>query len=165
MCHLHSAQGLSACSTNAPLRYPQWPMARNSGRLYQSQWQRLPAHSWPIQQVSFLILHNFKVRPSPSPKTPGGYVPVQPPYHPINWQQSEEFERFLQRHCIDHITSSPHFHWSNGFIEQQVKMLKTALSTAKDAWTFLKTLPLELWSTLIAPNMPSLWEIMHNYTI
>ena len=44
---------------------------------------------------------------------------------------AEEFEPFLQRQYINHITSSPHFHQSNGFIEQQVKILKTTLSTSK----------------------------------
>ena len=67
--------------------------------------------------------------------------------------------------CIDNITSSTHLHWSNGFIKQQMKTLKTAQSTAKDAGTSLKMLLLELWSTPITPNMPSPQEILHNCTI
>ena len=78
---------------------------------------------------------------------------------------AEELEWFLQRQCIDHITSSPHFHWSNGFIEQQVKMLKTAVSAAKDARTSLKMLLLELQLTPITPSMSAPWEIMYNCTI
>ena len=160
MCHLHPAQGLSACSTNALQRHSQQPMAGNSSKLFQPQWQRLPAYSQPIQQVSFPILHKFEVSPGPSPKTPGCYVPISPPNILYTDNSplftAEEFERFLQRQCIDHITSSLHFHRSSGFTEQQVKMLKTALSTAKDAGTFLEMFLLELQSTLMAPNMPSL---------
>ena len=56
----------------------------------------------------------------------------------------EEFDRFLQRQFIDHITSSPHFHCSNGFIGRQVKTLKTALSAAQDVRIPHVTLLLEL---------------------
>ena len=46
-----------------------------------------------------------------------------------------EFEQFLQFQHITHITFSPHFPQSNGFIKHQVKTLKTALSTSQDVVT------------------------------
>ena len=46
---------------------------------------------------------------------------------------SNELTQFLQYNHIDHITSSPHFPRSNGFIEGKVKTLKTALSTTQES--------------------------------
>ena len=63
------------------------------------------------------------------------------------------------------LTTSPHFHCSNRFIQWQVKMLKTSLCTAKDAGTSLKMILLELWSAPMVPNMPSPKKIMYNWTI
>ena len=65
---------------------------------------------------------------------------------------AEEFEQFLQRQCINHITSSPHFQWCNWFIGWQVKILKTALNTAKDVRTSLEMLLLELQSPWHCPG-------------
>ena len=42
---------------------------------------------------------------------------------------SNEFSQVLQHSHIDHITSFPHFPRSNGFTEQQVRTINTALST------------------------------------
>ena len=39
--------------------------------------------------------------------------------------------KFLAKNKIDHITSSPHYPKSNGYIECQVKTIKTALPTAE----------------------------------
>ena len=44
----------------------------------------------------------------------------------------DELVQFLQCHGIDHIISSPHFSRSNGFFEQQVHTIKTALSTTQE---------------------------------
>ena len=43
---------------------------------------------------------------------------------------SEPFTKFLIEQRVDHITSSPHYPKSDGFIERQVKTMKTALATA-----------------------------------
>ena len=52
---------------------------------------------------------------------------------------SDELAQFLQYHHIDHITSSPHFPWSNGLIEHHIHTIKTILSTSQDSGKTLKT--------------------------
>ena len=54
---------------------------------------------------------------------------------------------------------------SNGFIERQVKTLKTTISTSQDARRTLDDLLLEMWSTSIAPKMPAPREVPHNRMI
>ena len=78
---------------------------------------------------------------------------------------SDELAEFLMHHCITHHTSSPHFCRSNGFIERQVRTIKTALNTALPAKKPLESVLLDLRSTLIGPNMPAPHEILHNRTI
>ena len=68
---------------------------------------------------------------------------------------SEELTQFLQHHCINHATSSPHFHRSNGFVERHVQTIKTALSTAQDSNRPLEDVLLDLQLTPTATNMPS----------
>ena len=46
---------------------------------------------------------------------------------------SDKPAQLLQHNHIDHITSSPHFPRSNGFIGRQVRMLKTVLSTMQES--------------------------------
>ena len=45
---------------------------------------------------------------------------------------SAEFETFLQNWEIDHRTSSPHYHCSNGKAEATVKAVKTMIQKCKD---------------------------------
>ena len=78
---------------------------------------------------------------------------------------SDEPTEFLTCHYIEHHTSSPHFPWSNGFIERQVRTIKTALNTALPANKSLEAVLLDLWSTPIGPNMPAPQEILHTRTI
>ena len=78
---------------------------------------------------------------------------------------SNELKLFLHHHCIDHITSSPHFPRSNSFIEHQVCMIKTTHHTSQDSRKTLEYLLLDLHSTPIEPNMPSPREILHNRTL
>ena len=54
---------------------------------------------------------------------------------------------------------------SNGFIERQVRTIKTALNTALPANKSLETVMLDLQSTPIGPNMPAPQEILDNRTI
>ena len=77
---------------------------------------------------------------------------------------SETFAKFLAKNKIDHITSSPHYPKSNGYIECQVKTIKTALATAEASGkTIDKILP-HIRSTPIGPDLPSPREILHNLT-
>ena len=46
---------------------------------------------------------------------------------------SEAFREFAQQWQFDHITSSPKFPKSNGFIERQIQIIKRALIKAKQA--------------------------------
>ena len=78
---------------------------------------------------------------------------------------SEELTEFLMCQCIKHSISSPHLPRSNGFIECQIRIIKTVLNTALPAKKPLGTVLLNLRSTPIRPNMPLPREILHNRTI
>ena len=78
---------------------------------------------------------------------------------------SDELTEFLMHHHTAHHTSSPHFTRSNGFIERQVRTIKTILNTALPANKPLASVLLDLRSTPIGPNMPAQCEILHNRTI
>ena len=43
---------------------------------------------------------------------------------------SQAFRNFAAEWCFDHVTSSPHFRQSNGFIERQVQTVKYTLKKA-----------------------------------
>ena len=77
---------------------------------------------------------------------------------------SEPFSQFLTSHAIDHITSSPLYPRSNGFIERQIKTIKTYLATAHASNTSLYHLLQTLHSTPIGPSLPSPHEILLNCT-
>ena len=77
---------------------------------------------------------------------------------------SETFAKFLAKNKIDHITSSPHYPKSNGYIECQVKTIKTALATAESSGKTLDKILLHIRSTPIGPDLPSPREILHNLT-
>ena len=78
---------------------------------------------------------------------------------------SDVLTEFLMHHCIAHHTSSPHFPRSDGFIERQVRTIKTALNTALPSNKPIPSVLLNLRSMAIGPNMPSLCEILHNRSI
>ena len=77
---------------------------------------------------------------------------------------SEVFAQFMNTQRVEHITSSPHYLKSNGFIERQVKTMKTALATATTSGKTLDDVLLSLRSSPIGPNLPSPREILHNRT-
>ena len=78
---------------------------------------------------------------------------------------SDELAEFLMCHCIANHTSSPHFPRSNGFIERQVRTIKTTLNTALPANKPLATVLLDLRSMPIGPKMSAPCEILHNRSI
>ena len=77
---------------------------------------------------------------------------------------SEVFTQFMSTQRVEHITSSPHYPKSNGFIERQVKTMKTALATATTSGKTLDDVLLSLRSGSIGPNLPSGREILNNRT-
>ena len=64
----------------------------------------------------------------------------------------KELAHFLQHHHIEHFTSSPHFPRSNGFIECQVRTLKTVLITGQDSHKTFEGILLDLWSPQFGPT-------------
>ena len=77
---------------------------------------------------------------------------------------SEPFAQFMSNQRVEHITSSPHYPKSNGFIRRQVKTMKTSFATATTSGITLDDVLLSLRSTPISPNLPSPREILHNHT-
>ena len=77
---------------------------------------------------------------------------------------SEPFSQFLTSHAIDHITSSPLYPRSNGFIERQIRTIKTSLATAQASNTSIDHLLQILCSTPIGPSLPSPCKILLNRT-
>ena len=77
---------------------------------------------------------------------------------------SEPFPQFLTSDAIDHITSSPLYPRSNGFIERQIRTIKTSLATAQASNTSIDHLLQTLCSTPIGPSLPCLREILLNRT-
>ena len=77
---------------------------------------------------------------------------------------SEVFAQFMSTQRVEHITSSPHYPKSNGFIERQVKTMKTELPTATTSGKTLDDVLLSLRSSPNGPNLPSPREILHNHT-
>ena len=69
-----------------------------------------------------------------------------------------------KKNHIDHITSSPHYPKSNRFIEQQIKTIKTAISTCQEAKQSIEDLLLSIRTQPIGPHLPSPREILHNRT-
>ena len=68
---------------------------------------------------------------------------------------SEPFSHFLTSLGINHITSSPVYPKSNGFIERHIKTINTSLTTAKSSGISTDHLLQTLCSTPIGPNLPS----------
>ena len=72
------------------------------------------------------------------------------------------FKEFAQQWQFDHITSSPKFPKSNGFIERQIQAIKRALIKAKQAGRDPNLAMLCLRTTPINHNLPSPAELLNN---
>ena len=75
---------------------------------------------------------------------------------------SEEFKEFDQQWQFDHITSSPNFPKSNGFIERQIQTIKRALIKVKQAGRDPNLALLCLRTTPINHYLPSPAELLNN---
>ena len=72
---------------------------------------------------------------------------------------SEAFAEFARSWDFKHITSSPHYHQSNGFIERMVQTVKKMLKKTKPG--HVQKALLQLRSTPLGDGMPSPAEILH----
>ena len=73
---------------------------------------------------------------------------------------SDAFRRFADQWCFDHVTSSPHYHKSNGFIEWHVQTVKHTLKKVgprSDVQMALRVLR----ATPIDSHLPSPAELLH----
>ena len=75
---------------------------------------------------------------------------------------SEAFKEFSQQWQLDHITSSPNFPKSNGFIERRIQTIKRVLIKAKQAGRDPILAMLCLRTTPLNYNLPSLAELLNN---
>ena len=50
---------------------------------------------------------------------------------------SHAFRNFTQTHAFSHITSSPHYSQSNGFIEEQIKTVKRTLDPYLECYAYV----------------------------
>ena len=73
---------------------------------------------------------------------------------------SDAFRRFADQWCFDHVTSSPHYPQSNGFIERHVQTVK---HTLKKVWlrSDVKMALLVLRATPIDSHLPSPAELLY----
>ena len=70
------------------------------------------------------------------------------------------FQQFAKDYGIQHITSSPHYPRSNGFIESQVKLVKRTLRKAKKSNRDVNSALLCLRTTPIDSSLPSPAELL-----
>ena len=74
---------------------------------------------------------------------------------------SQAFRNFAAEWCFDHVTSSPHFPQSNGFIERQVQRVKYTLKKAAMSRSNPQKALLALRSTPIESHLPSPAEMLN----
>lgn len=75
---------------------------------------------------------------------------------------SSEFREFTGSWEIEHITSSPYFPQSNGFIERMVQSVKSCLKKSKDAGQNPQLSLLQMRTTPIDNTLPSPSELLFN---
>ena len=75
------------------------------------------------------------------------------------------YRDFAKEWCFDHVTSSPRYPQSNGFVERQVRTVKQLFEKARQANTDKELALLCLRTTPISSNLPSPGEILMNRKI
>ena len=75
---------------------------------------------------------------------------------------SREFKEFAREYGFDHVTSSPHYPQSNGFIERMIQTVKRTLTKARESGQDEHMALLILKATPIDNVLPSPGEIMFN---
>ena len=134
-------------------------------------WQELPANHFTHSNKEYLLIADtfskypfiFKVHS----KTSDNIIQfLQRPFLTI-WHthtllsdnrppfSSEPFSSFLTSLAINHITSSPLYPKSNGFIERPIKTIKISLTTGKPSGPSIDHVLQTLCSTSIGPKLPS----------
>ena len=73
---------------------------------------------------------------------------------------SELYREFAKEWCFDHVTSSPRFPQSNGFVERQIRTVKSLLSKAKQSGTDVHMAILCLRTTPVSQHLPSPGELL-----
>ena len=94
-------------------------------------------HMQCLQQVPLCVQGHLQISPIPMHVSAGAHFSVRTLNVTVHWNgplfASDKLAELLTCHCIAHHTSSPHFQRSNGFIERQVRTIKTSLNTALPA--------------------------------
>jgi len=78
---------------------------------------------------------------------------------------SMEFKQFTKEWDFNHITSSPHYPKSNGFIERTVRTVQLCLKKAKESRQNPQIALLNLRTTPVDNSIPSSAEILFNRTV
>ena len=77
----------------------------------------------------------------------------------------ELFATFMSEWNINHVTSSPHFPESNGFIERTIQTIKQTMKKARQSGSDMSMALLSLRTTPIDSHLPSPAEILHGRRI
>ena len=75
------------------------------------------------------------------------------------------YGQFAKDWGFDHITSSPHYARSNGFVEHQIQTVKMTLTKAKETGHDPKLALLSLRSTPIDNQLPSPGELLYQWKL
>jgi transposase InsO family protein len=75
---------------------------------------------------------------------------------------SQAFKSFAQSWNFEHVTSSPRYPQSNGFIERQVQTVKNAMQKARKSGTDMTQALLCIRSTPISNKLPSPAELLYD---
>ena len=75
---------------------------------------------------------------------------------------AETFTKSMQKYRVNHITSSPHYPQSNGFVEKFVQTLKSLFYKAREEGTDLYKALMIYQNTPLTSNMKSLMHILQN---